>query len=273
MVRRDLQREIVGRRISSAEVRDTNNSLRVIRRHASRAELEGPLAGASVHEVSRQGKYLVMHLGTGEALVVHLGMSGQLRHGDAGAGMAPHTHVVLDLAGGTQLRYVDPRAFGEMFLSRKSSRGTVPELAGLGPDPLGDQLDPERFAAILARHRVSMKALLGNQRLVAGIGNIYSDEMLFVAGVRPLRTSDSLSSGESRRLHAAMRQVLEAAIDHRGTSAADEQYRDLSGAVGGHGRFLAVYQREGRPCLRCGAPIQRARWANRSTFFCAACQQ
>ena len=273
MVRRDLERGVVGRRICSAEVRDTKNALRVIRRHQGRSELEGPLAGASVAEVSRQGKYLVMHLGTELALVVHLGMSGQLRHGEAGAGMGPHTHVVLDLAGGTQLRYVDPRSFGEMFLSRKSANGEVPELAGLGPDPLGDHLSVDRFAAILAGHRVSMKALLLNQRLVAGIGNIYSDEMLFVAGVRPLRTSDTLSSQEARRLHAAMRQVLAAAIDHRGTSAADQQYRDLSGAVGGHGRFLAVYQREGQPCLRCGAPVQRARWANRSTFFCAACQQ
>ena len=119
---------------------------------------------------------------------------------------------------------------------------------------------------------MKLKSLLMDQRFVAGIGNIYSDEILFLAGLDPSRGSDTLSDTEVRRLYRAMQEVLQEAIRHRGTSADDEQYRDLYGAAGDHRSFLQVYQREGQPCRRCRTPIERGRWSNRSMYFCPKCQ-
>jgi formamidopyrimidine-DNA glycosylase len=246
--------------------------MRVIRRHRRRRDLEEPLTGATVTAIDRRGKYLVFHLDDGLALVVHLGMSGQLLQTDAGECYENHTHVVFDLAGGGQLRFVDPRTFGEMFVTTKGEDGEVKELRRLGLDPLVDQLTWQHFSQFLSEHRMKLKSLLMDQRFVAGIGNIYSDEILYLAGLHPNRGCDSLSDTEVRRLYRAMQEVLQEAIRHRGTSADDEQYRDLYGAAGEHRRFLQVYQREGLACRRCRTPIQRARWSNRSMYFCPKCQ-
>ena len=283
VIRRDLEKEVVGQQIRSVEVRTTRNAMRVIRRHRRRRDLEDPVAGAWITAVDRKGKYLVFSLagddggdGVGEArelaLVVHLGMSGQLLRSAAGEGFQNHTHVVFDLAGGDQLRYVDPRTFGEMFVTTTAGNGEIAELRRLGLDPLEDRLTRQRFSELLVAHRMKLKSLLMSQRFVAGIGNIYSDEILFRAGLHPNRSSDSLSGQEARRLYRAMREVLLEAIRHRGTSAGDEQYRDLHGQVGEHRVSLQVYQREGQPCTRCRTPIQRARWTNRSMYFCPKCQ-
>jgi formamidopyrimidine-DNA glycosylase len=272
VIRRDLEKEVVGREIRSVEVRNTKNAMRVIRRHRRRRDLEDPLAGATVTAVDRRGKYLVFHLDADLALVVHLGMSGQLLQSAAGAGYENHTHVVFDLVGGGQLRYVDPRTFGEMFVTTKGQDGEVEELRRLGLDPLENQLTWQHFSKFLSEHKMKLKSLLMDQRFVAGIGNIYSDEILYLAGLHPNRGCDTLSDTEVRRLYRAMQEVLQEAIRHRGTSADDEQYRDLYGAAGDHRGFLQVYQREGQPCRRCRTPIQRGRWSNRSMYFCPRCQ-
>ncbi|MCW3042588.1 MAG: DNA-(apurinic or apyrimidinic site) lyase [Actinobacteria bacterium] len=274
VIRRDLEKEVVGREIRSVEVRNTKNAMRVIRRHRRRRDLEDPLAGATVTAVDRRGKYLVFHLHADAdlALVVHLGMSGQLLQSAAGAGYENHTHVVLDLVGGGQLRFVDPRTFGEMFVTTTGEDGEVKELRRLGLDPLEDQLTWQHFSKFLSDHKMKLKSLLMDQRFVAGIGNIYSDEILYLAGLHPSRACDTLSDTEVRRLYRAMQEVLQEAIRHRGTSADDEQYRDLYGAAGDHRSFLQVYQREGQPCRRCRTAIERGRWSNRSTYFCPKCQ-
>jgi formamidopyrimidine-DNA glycosylase len=277
VIRRDLEKEVVGREIRSVEVRNTKNAMRVIRRHRRRRDLEAPLAGTTVTAVDRRGKYLVFHLDHLDAdddlaLVVHLGMSGQLLQSVPEAGYENHTHVVFDLADGGQLRFVDPRTFGEMFVTTVGEDGEVAELRRLGLDPLESQLTWQRFSAFLSEHRVKLKSLLMDQRFVAGIGNIYSDEILYLAGLHPSRGCDTLSDTEVRRLYRAMQEVLQEAIRHRGTSAEDEQYRDLYGAAGDHRSFLQVYQREGQACRRCRAPIERGRWSNRSTYYCPKCQ-
>jgi len=277
VIRRDLEKEVVGREIRSVEVRNTKNAMRVIRRHRRRRDLEDPLAGTTVTAVDRRGKYLVFHLDHLDAdddlaLVVHLGMSGQLLQSAPGAGYENHTHVVFDLADGGQLRFVDPRTFGEMFVTTVGEDGEVPELRRLGLDPLESQLTWQHFSEFLSEHKVKLKSLLMDQRFVAGIGNIYSDEILFLAGLHPSRGCGTLSDTEVRRLYRAMQEVLQEAIRHRGTSADDEQYRDLYGAAGDHRGFLQVYQREGQPCRRCRTPIERGRWSNRSTYFCPKCQ-
>src|ERR1041385_4678533 len=174
VIRRDLETEIVGARIRSVQVRHTKNAMRVIRRHRTRRELEEPLTGATVTSVDRRGKYLIVRLDRDQALVIHLGMSGQLLRTAAKAGYENHTHVVFDIGPGDQLRYVDPRSFGELFVSTLADGGEVPELRLLGLDPLEHQLSWPHFHRLLSERRMKLKSLLMDQRMIAGIGTIYS---------------------------------------------------------------------------------------------------
>lgn len=271
-MRRDLQNEVPGRRIRSALVREIPNAMRVIRRYHNRRDFEQALAGRTIGRVERQGKYLLLVLDEGLVLVVHLGMSGQMLLAEPAQAFAPHTHVVIDFFDGGQLRYVDPRTFGQMFVADRSDVGEIAELSKVGMDPLVAPMSWETFAQALRNRRTRIKSLLMDQGFIAGIGNIYSDEMLFAAGIRHDRTSDSLSENEARKLFDSVPLILHAAVAGKGTSMRDEQYRDLYGSVGGFQHQLKVYGRQGEPCVVCRAPIQRARWTNRSTHFCPRCQ-
>jgi formamidopyrimidine-DNA glycosylase len=270
VIRRDLEREVVGKKIKAVDV----NRLRSIRRHKSSKEFAGELVGAKIRSVGRRGKYLVLRLDGDRALVVHLGMSGQLlRAKSARTAMPKHTHVVLTFTEGGQLRFVDPRTFGEMFVTTMDEleeQGS--ELAHLGVDPLEHAMSWEDFGRTIIKRKVKLKTLLMDQKFVAGIGNIYSDEILFNAGLRWDRTSDTLSDQEIRRLSRAIVETLQDAVKYRGSSLADEQYVDLFGEPGGFQLHHNVYDREGKLCPRCRHPVVRARYSNRSTFFCAACQ-
>lgn len=272
VIRRDLVEEVVGRTIARAEVRDIPNSPRVIRRHAVPPEFAGPLEGRTIARLERRGKYLVFHLDYQLVLVVHLGMSGQLILSDCDQPFAGHTHVVLQFAGGGELRYVDPRTFGEMFVTEESELGEIPELARLGKDPIAGEVPIDYLTSTFARRRTRIKPLLMDQTFICGLGNIYSDEVLFLAGVRHDRPTSSVTDREATLLHEAIPAVLRESIESRGSSIADEQYRDPYGEVGGYQYRLRVYGREAQPCLKCGTPIERARWSNRSTFFCPKCQ-
>lgn len=270
-IRRDLQGEVVGRKIKSVEVRNG----RTVRRHPSAKHFRARLEGRTITSVGRAGKYLLLGLDNGETLVVHLGMSGQLQRAKSGKEpKAPHTHAVLTFAQGGQLRFVDPRTFGELFVAEPPPDGTgrLAELAHLGFDPLEDVMSWDRFWALLAKRNAGLKALLMDQEFVAGIGNMYADEILFAAGLRYDRVSSSLSSQEVRRLQRAMVETLTEAIKHRGSSLADAQYRDLFGEVGDYQGQHQVYDREGQPCRRCRATIVRVRSGGRSTFLCEHCQ-
>ncbi|MGH7425166.1 MAG: Fpg/Nei family DNA glycosylase, partial [Candidatus Methylomirabilales bacterium] len=191
---------------------------------------------------------------------------------DPSAALARHTHVIIGLEERGELRYVDPRTFGEMFATTRDGDGVIKELQDLGLDPLHQPLAWGALYRTLVQHRTKLKTILTDQRFICGIGNIYSDEILFLAGLRHDRPSDTLSSQEVRRLCRSIHEVLHEAILHRGTSADDEQYRDLYGITGEHQGFLRVYQREHKPCRRCRTPLERARWSNRSTYFCPRCQ-
>lgn len=269
-IRRDLEKEIVGRKVKAVEVTGT----RTVRRHASAAELQGRVEGRTVSAVRRAGKYLLVDLSGGDVLVVHLGMSGQLlRAPGPKEPLPPHTHVVITFSTGGQLRFVDPRTFGELFVTAADElTERVPELAHLGFDPLQDVMSWVAFGGMLARHRVPLKSLLTDQRFVAGIGNIYADEILFAAGLRHDRPSDSLSSQEVRRLQRSMVETLSEAVKHRGSSLADEQYRDVFGEIGDYQGQHQVYDRAGQPCRRCHRPIVRVKVGGRSTFYCERCQ-
>lgn len=272
IIRRDLEKEVIGKKIRTAQVRSTRNAMRVIRRHGRRKEFEELLVGARIEGVGRRGKYLMIDLTGGHVLVAHLGMSGQLLLVKASADIENHTHVILGLTGSVELRYIDPRAFGTLFVVPRDELGGIKELHKLGLDPLEQPLTWRYFSETLAQRKAKMKSLLMDQGFICGIGNIYSDEILFVSGIRYDRPSDTLSDQEVRRLYRAIQEVLQEAIRERGTSADDEQYRDLFGVVGGYQKLLRVYQREGGSCRRCRTAIERTRWGNRSTFFCPQCQ-
>jgi formamidopyrimidine-DNA glycosylase len=270
-LRRDLEREVVGKRIKQVEV----SGMRSIRRHPNKKHFVGKLEGRKIASVDRKGKYLLVRLDDGDILVVHLGMSGQLLRARGGARDKPgkHTHVVMTFTQGGQLRFVDPRTFGELFLTAPEElEEQVPELAHLGFDPVDDMMSWTRFGDLLNAKKTKLKALLMDQRFVAGIGNIYSDEILFSAGLRYDRSSDSLSSQEVRRLYRAMVETLQDAIKHRGSSLSDEQYVDLYGATGEYQREHKVYDRDGQTCRRCRSTITRVKVNGRSSFLCPQCQ-
>lgn len=274
-LRRDLDKEVVGRRIKHVEV----TGLRSIRRHPDAGEFVSRLEGRKIAGVRRKGKYLVLALegpvpGGNDVLVIHLGMSGQLlRAKSAKEPLAKHTHVVITFNQGGQLRYVDPRTFGELFVTAADDmEKAVPELAHLGFDPLEDVMSWTRFSDMLHARHARLKSLLMDQQFLAGVGNIYADEILWGAGLRYDRLSDSLSSQEVRRLYRSLVETLQEAVKHRGSSLADEQYRDLFGDVGDFQSQHKVYDREGKPCRRCRSPIVRVRAQGRSTFLCEQCQ-
>jgi formamidopyrimidine-DNA glycosylase len=277
-MRRDLEKDVVGRRIKDVEVRPSPNALRVIRRHnkpgkrSVRKEFTSQLAGRKVTKVERKGKYVLMHLDGGGVLVVHFGMSGRFLRATKRQPQAPHTHVIITFQQGGDLRFVDPRTFGEMFVTSSDDLGKVKELAHIAIDPLEDTFTWQAFGEHMAQRASKLKPLLMDQKFISGLGNIYSDEVLFAAGLRHDRMSDSLSSQEVRRLYRAIQEVVQDAIRYRGTTLEDEAYLDLFGKPGEFARELKVYGRKGLPCRRCRTPIQSIALGGRRSFFCPQCQ-
>jgi formamidopyrimidine-DNA glycosylase len=270
-IRRDLQGEVVGRKIKTVEVRNG----RTVRRHATAKQFRTCVESKTITAIDRAGKYLLLRLDDGYTLVVHLGMSGQLQRAKGPKEpKAPHTHAVFTFTQGGQLRFVDPRTFGEIFASAGPEEGTerLPELAHLGFDPLEDVMSWEKFWVLLSSHKAGLKNLMMDQEFVAGIGNMYADEILFAAGLRYDRLSNSLSSQEVRRLYRSMVETLTEAVKRRGSSLADEQYRDLFGEVGDYQGQHQAYDREGQACRRCRATIVKVKSGGRSTYFCDHCQ-
>jgi formamidopyrimidine-DNA glycosylase len=263
-VRRDLAAVVPGRRIAAIEV----TGARSVRRHDS-DEFVARLRGRSIGGVRRLGKYLLVELDDDELLVIHLRMSGQLLLTDGATDRVKHTHVVVRFDGhADELRFVDPRTFGEWFLTTHGGAG----LSHIGPDALDGVASAGQLGSIVTSRKRKLKDLLMDQTVIAGIGNIYSDEILFTAGLRYDRLSNTLADGEVARLFTATRDVLTEAIEHRGSSLADEQYRDLYGNVGSYATRHRVFAREAQPCRTCASPIVRIRYGGRSHFFCEVCQ-
>jgi len=267
-IRRDLEKEVLNKRIKTVEV----TGLRSIRRHANKKQFISRLEGQKIEAVSRRGKNLLIDIGE-DLLVVHLGMSGQLLKAAPKDATIKHTHVVITFTVGGQLRYVDTRTFGELYVVAKDRLAEdAPELGELGFDPIDDVMSWQDFGTKLVRKQAQLKSVLMDQKFVAGIGNIYSDEILWEAGLRYDRPSHTLSIQETRRLYRAISEVLQEAIKQRGSSLADETYRDLYGAIGGYQLLHNVYARDGQPCKRCRHAIGKAKYAGRSTYYCPSCQ-
>lgn len=269
VVRRDLERELIGKRVKAVEV----DGMRSVRRHHNRKQFISRLEGKKFTGVERRGKYILCRIEGDDVLVVHLGMSGQLLRAKSSRETKPkHTHVVITFTQGGQLRFIDPRTFGEMFVTQTDALSKVSELNHLGMDPLEHTISWEQFGALINQRSVKLKPLLMDQKFLAGIGNIYSDEILWGAGLKWDRTSDSLSPQEVRRLYRAMVETLQDAVKYRGSSLADEQYVDLFGKPGEYQHHHKVYAREGEACRRCRHVVVRERYGGRSTFYCGACQ-
>ncbi|HEX9682122.1 MAG TPA: bifunctional DNA-formamidopyrimidine glycosylase/DNA-(apurinic or apyrimidinic site) lyase [Acidimicrobiales bacterium] len=268
-IRRGLDKDIGGRKIRSVDVK----SMKPLKRHPNKKHFAAMLEGAKVKGAARRGKYLLITLDNGNVVVIHLGMSGQLRRAANKDEVPKHTHIIINFTQGGNLRFIDPRTFGEVFAVAAEDLGEIaPELAELGLDPVDEPIAWQTFADMLMSRRVKLKPMLMDQKFLAGIGNIYSDEILFEAGLRHDRTSDSLTTQEIRRLYRAVVEILHDAIKYRGSTLADGGYLDIAGQPGEFQEHHRVYARDGEACRRCRTPIVKARVSNRSTYFCQQCQ-
>lgn len=269
VIRRDLERDVVGKKIKKVEV----PGMRSIRRHPNKKHFIGLLDGRRIRLLDRRGKFLLFHLDDGGCIVVHLGMSGQLlRAKQSREKVAKHTHVIITFTQGGQLRFRDPRTFGEMFVVEDGALDQVAELAELGIDPLETPMSWDDFGRMLVARHAKLKPLLMDQKFLAGLGNIYSDEILFTAGLSHDRKSDTLSTQEVRRLYRALVETIQDAVKYRGSTLEDNGYVDAAGAPGEFQDHHKVYGHEGDPCRRCRRPIVRRKAGNRSSYYCEACQ-
>jgi formamidopyrimidine-DNA glycosylase len=225
-------------------------------------DLAGRLCGRTVRAVERRGKRIVFTLDDGNRFYIHLGMTGQLSVARPDSQPPPHTHLELDL-GGERLRFRDPRRFGGFWWLGAESPDD-----GMGPEPLG--LRPAELLRRLSRTTRAVKNALLDQRVVAGLGNIYVDEALHGAGIHPLAPADRLTAEQVGRLSRAIKTTLRRAIRHRGSTLRD--YQDADGEAGGFQRLHRVYDRAGDPCARCRTPVERIVLGGRSTHFCPVCQ-
>lgn len=235
------------------------------------------LVGQTITGLRRRGKYLLVDTDGGDVLVVHLGMSGRFRIVDAMSPRAPHTHVVLPLVRGrsrtprSELRYSDPRRFGQIDVVSHADERAHPGLAALGPDPVAETLTAAHLAARARGRSGSAKAFVLDQSIIAGVGNIYASEALWRAGIHPLARAGKIAGDRAEALATAIVEVLHHALDHGGTTLRD--FLAADGAEGGHYEYLSVYGRAGEPCRRCERPIRRSVVHGRATFYCPTCQR
>ena len=259
---RSLVGELVGRRVTRVTLRERRLRGGVARDFPARLE------GRRIVRLARRGKYLLTWLDDGAVLLVHLGMTGQLTLAPASRPDRVHDHVVLALDDGRLLTFNDARRFGRVAVVAGEA---LRDEAGDGVDPLTDEFTAHALFALTRHRRTSIKALLMDQRRVAGLGNIYVNEILFHAGIRPGRCAGRVARAECERLVAWTRRVLEEAIRRGGSSISD--YRDGLGRTGEFQLRHHVYDRATEPCRRCGTPIRRRVQGGRSSFYCPGCQR
>ncbi|MBD2110854.1 MULTISPECIES: DNA-formamidopyrimidine glycosylase [Cyanophyceae] len=272
-VRRGLERVTPGHRLEGGQVL----LARAIAYPDNEAAFLAGITGSSLSAWHRRGKYLLGQLtqsdgSPGGYLGVHLRMTGQLLWLDPKTPVQPHCRVRLWLSDNHELRYVDQRTFGRLWWVPPGVAPTsiMTGLQTLGPEPFDEGFSLDYLRQRLSRSRRPIKNALLDQRLVAGIGNIYADEALFLSGLRPLTLSDRVGSKQLQRLHSAIREVLITSIESGGTTFSD--YRDIYGINGNYGGVAWVYDREGQPCRRCDTPICRLKLAGRSAHYCPQCQ-
>ncbi|MDQ4145533.1 MAG: bifunctional DNA-formamidopyrimidine glycosylase/DNA-(apurinic or apyrimidinic site) lyase [Actinomycetota bacterium] len=272
VIKRDLEKEVVGRRVKEVEVRPGSNAMKIIRRHGRRKEFQDLLVGTKVEMIDRAGRYLGLHLEDDKVLVVNLGEKGLLLKTSAGDALASHTHVVIGFTIGGQLRIVDPKMNGEVFVATKEEFEKL-RVEDTAIDPLDNRpFTWQQFSALLEGGHKPMKELLMDERFFCGLGNLYSDEVLFSAGIRFDRASSTLTSQDVRRLYRALMEIVQDAVKARGTSWGEIEFKDLQGDPGQYQLELKVYEREGEACRRCRHEIVKEQVGDDYTYFCPQCQ-
>lgn len=268
-LRRILIRTAVGRTIVSARI----GQARLRRRVTS--DFAGAIAGRRIVKLSRRAKYLILELDGDDVMLVHLGMSGSLTHRQDGFSVGDldprHDHLEFSLDDNSRLVYNDPRRFGMVRLIPRAVLASTAELKGLGPEPLSREFNTDYLASKARDKRVAIKNLIMDQRIVAGVGNIYAAEILFRAGVRPTRRAGRVTRSEIEKIAAAVPMILRAAIGRSGTTF--RSYRDSRGQPGRFAERLRVYGREGQPCYTCSSPIKNVVVGQRASFYCPQCQR
>jgi len=268
-LRRILARSIVGRTIVSAAVKEKR-----LRRTVA-PDLASMIAGRTIEGIGRRAKYLMIEMSGDHLMMVHLGMSGSLTHRRADFDGQPfnprHDHIEFTFDDGTRLVYNDPRRFGLMLLLPRGEVAALAELKGLGPEPFADEFSADYLWRVSRGRKAAIKNLLMDQRIVAGVGNIYASEILFRARVRPTRHAGRVIRAELGRIATITAQVLTEAIGGRGTTF--RSYRDSQGQPGRFASKLRVYDREGKPCIECATPIRAVVIGQRSSYYCPRCQK
>lgn len=267
-MRRGLAPHLVGRTLTGVEVLHP----RPVRRHlAGPQDFAARLVGRTFLEPVRRGKYLWLPLDSGEAILTHLGMSGQFRIDAPGSPDQAHVRVRFSFDEGPEVRFCDQRMFGGLLVS-EADGGVPPEIAHIAPDPFEETYDPASVVRTIRRRRTGIKRALLDQTVVSGIGNIYADEALWLARVHYAQATDSIAATRVHALLDAVRTIMGRALDQGGTSF-DSLYVNVNGESGYFDRSLNAYGQEDLPCPRCGAPIRREAFMNRSSFRCPRCQR
>lgn len=264
-IRRGLIRTVRGKRIKNIAI----SLPKIVRRHASKKEVINKARGKIVVNVKRRGKSLLFILNSSDVLIFRLGMTGQMlwSHPQFPLNKDKHTHLIIDFGEGERLLFKDIRQFGEVYITTKEH---IEKTLKMGVEPLD-----KGFTLVILKHitssSVKIKHLLMDQKKIAGIGNIYSDEILFEAGIHPFKKASLLKGKELKKLYRAISSVLNEAIACKGDTIA--QYRNIFGESGQYQNFHRVYQREGEPCHRCSTPIRKVKISGRSWHFCPHCQK
>ncbi|MHB9095677.1 MAG: DNA-formamidopyrimidine glycosylase [Eubacteriales bacterium] len=265
-IRRSLEEKLKGKTFVGVEV-----FLDKMLKGANPEDLGTEISGRKINGIERRGKYLIIHLAGGVAMVIHLRMTGQLLYCSPEQEKAKHTHVIFHLNDKCQLRFADQRQFGKIQLVQTKELENLAGIKNLGVEPFSDAFTREFLKKEMRNRRTKIKPLLLDQTFVAGIGNIYADEALFLARINPERVAATLSPREVSQLHRAIREVLLSGIENKGTSIKD--YVDGNGNPGTNQDKLKVYGRDGQPCAKCGRAIEKKSIGGRSSHYCPRCQK
>jgi len=270
-IKNDLAPQVIEKIINGVTF-SSDPKIRILRRFPSIPRFIQEIQGSKIQSLRRRAKYLIFDLSPPKTLIMHLGMSGQLVINHPNDDYQPFIQAIFHLSNGKELRFIDPRKFGEIFLQLPNQTANILNIDRLGPEPLEPEFTLDYLTQVLQNSKQKIKTLLMDQKKIAGIGNIYSDEILFQAKIHPARIASNLNPKEINQLYHSIKKILRAAINNRGTTAADQRFRDGWGNIGKFQKKLKVYQRKGKPCYCCQTLIVTLQIGGRNASFCPYCQ-
>lgn len=265
-IRQDMIKKVKGKKIENVEIKNEKN-IRII----SPEQFKEKLKGRVIEDIQRRGKFLIINLDSDDLLIFHLKLTGRLLFSPVGKEEPKYVRMVFTFTDKSRLFFADIRGFADVFLIPRSDVETIPAIKNMGPEPLSPDFNPDKLKQILGGKRGKIKPLLMDQSVIAGIGNIYSQEALYRAGIHPEREVSKLTEKEIEAIYRSLVDVLKEAIKYRGSSV--DAYLDLNGKEGNYVPHLKIYGKEGQICPRCGSSIKKKRVGGRGTYFCSKCQK